>query len=80
MPHATIAPDLIEVFPSFREDMQPCGHYLTVRVSDGWNDVKKICKKVLQYEGRNYTFTGWNSDTNNCYFREATSLAKIKRK
>lgn len=42
--------------------------YLTIDVPNGWDDVKKICKKVLSYDGRKFTFTGWNSDTLQCYF------------
>jgi hypothetical protein len=42
--------------------------YLTLDVPNGWDDVKKLCKKVLTFDGRQFTFTGWNSDTNKCFF------------
>jgi len=35
---------------------------------EGWDDVKKICKKVLTYEGRKFTYCSWNSDYNYCNF------------
>jgi hypothetical protein len=30
--------------------------------------VKKIKDKILDYRGKAYKFTGWNSDSNNCFF------------
>jgi hypothetical protein len=42
--------------------------HLTIDVPNGWDDVKRICKKVLVFEGRKFTFTGWNSDRNVCFF------------
>ena len=42
--------------------------YLTIDCPNGWDDVKKISKKVINYDGRRFTFTGWNSDRNVCYF------------
>lgn len=42
--------------------------YLTFSVPNGWEDVKKITNKVLVYDGRQFTFTGWHSDYNECYF------------
>jgi hypothetical protein len=41
---------------------------LTVRCPAGWDDVKKISNKVLTYDNRKFTFTGWNSDRNEAYF------------
>ena len=35
---------------------------------DGWDEVKKLTKKVLLYDGRKFVFTGWNSDRNEIYF------------
>lgn len=42
--------------------------FLTISVPNGWDDVKKICKRVLTYDGRKFLFTGWNSDRNECFF------------
>ena len=42
--------------------------FLAIDCPRGWDDVKKLTKKVLSYEGRKFTFTGWNSDSNECYF------------
>ena len=63
---ATILPNDISVVYSHRPDVQR--EFLTVDVPNGWDDVKKISKKVLSYDGRKFTFTGWNSDRNQCYF------------
>jgi hypothetical protein len=44
--------------------------FLTIDVPNGWDDVKKISKKVLTFEGRKFTFCGWNSDSLECYFNK----------
>jgi hypothetical protein len=64
--HATIAKNEIPVRHSDRGEL---GEYLTIDVPNGWDDVKKICKKVLTFNGKKFLFTGWNSDSNDCYFR-----------
>jgi hypothetical protein len=35
---------------------------------EGWDDVKKLVKKVLTFEGRKFAYTGWNSDRNEAFF------------
>jgi hypothetical protein len=42
--------------------------HITFDVPNGWDDVKKVCKKVLRFDGHSFTFIGWNSDSNECYF------------
>lgn len=64
--NATIAQNEIPVSHSVRPDVGR--EYLTIDVPNGWDDVKKISKKVLVFDGRKFTFTGWNSDTLKCYF------------
>ena len=63
---ATVSPNEIAARHSFREGF---GHYLTIDIPNGWDDVRKLTKKVLRHDGRAYTFTGWNSDRNECFFR-----------
>jgi hypothetical protein len=63
---ATLAPDEIEVIASVRPEVNR--KFLTIEVPNGWDDVKKLCKKVLVYGGERYTFSGWNSDTLKCFF------------
>jgi hypothetical protein len=63
---ATIAPNEISVKFSSRPDMGL--DYLTVDCPNGWDDVKKLTKKVLTYEGRKFVWRGWNSDRNECWF------------
>ena len=63
---ATIVPNEIAVVYSHRPDIGR--EFLMIQVPNGWDDVAKICRKVLSYGGRKFTFTGWNSDRNECYF------------
>lgn len=63
---ATILPNDISVVYSKYPEVSR--EYLTIDVPEGWDDVSKICKKVLSYDGRKFTYTGWNSDTLKCYF------------
>jgi hypothetical protein len=42
--------------------------FLTFNVPDGWDDVKRLTNKVLTYNNKDFTFSGWNSDRNECYF------------
>jgi hypothetical protein len=63
---ATITPDEIRVAYSHRPDI--AREFLSVDVPNGWEDVKKLTRKVLTYDNRKFTFTGWNSDTLICYF------------
>lgn len=63
---AKIAPDEIAVKHSVRPDV--CREYLTVDCPEGWDNVKKLTRKVLLFDGRRFTFTGWNSDRNEAYF------------
>jgi hypothetical protein len=74
--HATIAKNEIPVRHSDRAEL---GEFLTVDCPNGWEDVKKICKKVLTFNGKKFLFTGWNSDRNDCYFRHTgqEQIAKI---
>jgi len=73
--NATIEKNQIPVVPTVR--MDDGSHWLTIDIPNGWDDVKKLTKKVLSFEGRRYTFSAWNSDTLRCYFRENNSIAKI---
>lgn len=34
----------------------------------GWDEVKKLTKKVLVFDGREFIFSCWNSDHNYCVF------------
>lgn len=51
--------------------------YIEISVPNGWDDVKKICKKVLRFSGRDHGFSAWNSDKNIAYFRSNTKIAEI---
>jgi len=73
---ATIQNNLVPILSAnHREGL---GYYLTIDCPAGWDDVKKISRKVLAYEGRNYTFTGWCSDRNVAFFRDGAAFATVK--
>lgn len=63
---ASIASNKIAVSHTVRPDMDR--EFLTLNVPNGWDDVKKLTGKVLTYDGRDFIFSGWNSDVNQCYF------------
>ena len=64
--NAAILQNEVPVQHSVRPDVGL--EFLQVSCPDGWDDVKKICRKVLSYEGKKFTFSGWNSDRNVAYF------------
>ena len=78
---ATIADNEIPVQHTIRPDVDK--EFLTLNVPEGWDDVKKMTNKVLVYEGKRFTFSGWNSDDNKCYFTKPitsdASTAKVIR-
>ena len=53
---------------------------LTADCPNGWEDVKKLTKKVLTHDGRKYKFIGWNSDRNEVFFIESPDFATIGTK
>jgi hypothetical protein len=73
--NATIQDKLIPVRSNIREDGSK---WITVELVDGWNTCKKICKKVLEFNGENYVFRGWNSDRNEAFFIQSNEFARIK--
>ena len=64
--NATINSNEIKVEHSIRSDVNR--EFLKVDCPNGWDDVKKISKKILTYQGKKFAFTGWNSDRNEAYF------------
>lgn len=73
--NATISKNEIAVVYSHRQDVDR--EYLTIDVPNGWDDVKKLTKKVLRYDGKSFVFTGWNSETLKCYFVRSNEVATI---
>lgn len=74
--NATILQNQIPVIPTERDGDK----WLIIQVPNGWNDVKQLTKKVLEYNGEKYIWTGWNSDTNQAYFKQSNACALIKSK
>jgi hypothetical protein len=66
MMKATIALEEIPVRHNVRTDVEL--EFLTIDCPNDWDDVKKISKKALLFDGRRFTFSGWNSDRHECYF------------
>ncbi len=64
---ARFSPNEIKVEHTVHADRE----FLRFDVPDGWDDVKKVCEKVLRYDGRAFTFSCWNSDSNYCVFSRA---------
>lgn len=73
MQTATIAKNQIAV----RDTSQKDWRHLTIDCPQGWDDVKKLTKKVLDFDGLKWTFVGWNSDRNECFFRPQQQIATI---
>ena len=76
MSTATISKNEIAVVYSNRREINR--EYLTIDVPNGWDDVAKLTKKVLTYDGKKFVFTGWNSDDLKCYFVRSNEVATIK--
>jgi len=66
MNSASIASNKIAVTHTVRPDVDR--EFLTINVPNGWDDCKKLTNKVLTYEGRDFSWSGWNSDVNQAYF------------
>lgn len=41
---------------------------LTISCPEGWDDVKPLTRKVLIFQGKRFTYRGWNSDRNVAFF------------
>jgi hypothetical protein len=72
---ATIAKNEIAV--EYRERASDGTKWLIINVPNGWDDVKKISRKVLVYNGLRFTFASWNSDNLVCNFKHNANIAKI---
>lgn len=71
-PVAQVAKGFIPVQHSVRPDVNR--EFLRIDCPRGWEDVAKLTQKVLVYENRKFTFTGWNSDRNEAYFARPLNL------
>lgn len=61
----------------FAVTCSPCGTVLYVPVPNGWDDVKPLVGRVMEYLGRAYSFSGWNSDRNEAYFKLDNATARL---
>ena len=76
MTNATIETNLI---PISRVIQDGWGTHLTIDVPNGWDDCKKLTKKILSFDGKKFCWVGWDSDRNECFFRETTNVATITK-
>lgn len=75
METAQVAKDLIAI--TFTQRADDNSEWLTIECPNGWDDVKKLTKKVLMYKGNTFTFMSWNSDRNDCHFKRNNNVAKV---
>ena len=56
------------------------GIALHVDCPRGWDDVKKLTNKVLEYDGKLFVWSGWNSDRNVSFFKvDSRKFATVVR-
>ena len=63
---ATVSQTEIPVIHSVRLDV--CREFLTISVPGGWDEVRPLFDRALLFDGRHFTFSGWDSDTNKAFF------------
>lgn len=51
---------------------------LTVPAYLGWDSVKNL-PAALEFDGRTYGYTGWNSDRNVAYYKTSKGFATMKK-
>jgi len=66
MKTAAIIENEIKVEHDVRSDVNR--EFLTFDVPRGWDDVKPLTNKILLFDDKRFTFSGWCSDTNKCFF------------
>lgn len=78
---AVIVADALPILRQFPLDVPAeAAQHITLSVPNGWDDVKTLSKKVLCYMDQTFVFTGWNSDSNEIYFRVSTNVARVMGK
>ena len=70
---ATIVKDAIAIQDTSVEGWR----HITIDCPNGWDDAKKLTRKVLSYDGLHWTWTGWNSDRNVCFFTPQKNVARF---
>lgn len=74
-PRARVVPHTLAVS---NVETAPDGvRWLTVSAPLGWEDVVVLTDRVLEYDGRHYAYSGWNSDRNVAYFRTGAPVARV---
>jgi len=81
--NATVIPNEIPIL-RHHTDKDGTG-WLYIKIEDqdgdgGWTDVKRNYRKVLEFEGRKYTWSCWNSDDMYSVFKTGQPIARISRR
>ena len=77
---ATIVPDEIPVLRHHTDSGGTGWLYLQIESKDGdggWADVRRFNRKVLEFEGRKYTWSCWNSDSMVSVFKTGQPTARL---
>lgn len=74
--NATVIPNEIPIH-RHSTDEQGVG-WLEIQIED-WDDVKRTNRKVLEFEGRRYTWSCWNSDRMVSVFKTGLPVARLTR-
>jgi hypothetical protein len=69
---ATLLQNEINVTHSVRDNRE----YLKFSIT-GWDEVAKLTKKILSYDGKKFKFSCWNSDDLYCVFIRTQETATI---
>lgn len=80
--NATIVPNEIPIL-RYHTDEEGIG-WLYIKVEDadgdgGWKDVKRTNEKVLEFEGRKYVWSCWNSDRMESVFKTSQPIARLTK-
>ena len=79
---ATIDKDLLPIQRVIRGNESGLGDgrsWLEISIPNGWDDCKKLTKKVLIFNGETFVWRSWNSDRNVCYFIQSNEVATISK-
>jgi hypothetical protein len=64
----TSNPNEITARFSRRHDVDRCFLCIDIDPENPYGEIKRMSRKVLNYEGHKFVFAGWNSDRNEAYF------------
>ena len=81
--NATVIPNEIPILRQYTDENGVGWLYISISNQDGdggWTDVIRTYRKVLEYAGRKYTWSCWNSDDMYSVFKTGQPIATIGRR